>query len=96
MEGGGIFDTDKKVKFYNPRWVSITPEIVEVLRLTHQNKNTAPEPKCKADAFDYIIKVALRAGLYVEGSAIGEFEDKEITKKEIADSVSIDYVTISK
>ena len=95
MEGGGIFDKDKKAKFYNPRWVSITPEMVELLRITHQDKETASKYKSNADTLEYITKVALRNGLSVEGFSVGNFDNKEITLDEIEESRNCDWITIS-
>ena len=94
MEGGGFFDSDEKVKFYNPRWVPITLEMVELLRISHQTQETSTEFKTKSDALEYIAKVALKAGLGIEGTSIGNFDDKEFT--EIDEVRECDWITISK
>ena len=94
MEGSGHFDTDKQVKFYNPRWVTLSPEMVELLRIAHQSKETSNEFKTKADALEYIAKVALRVGLGIEGTSIGNFNDKEFTETD--EIRECDWITISK
>ena len=97
IDGGGPFDPpDKKVTFYNPRWVNITPEMVELLRVTHQTPETSTEHKSKHDALEYIAKFALKVGLHIEASSIGNFEDKEITIDDIENGTEFDWITISK
>ena len=96
MEGGGHFDPDTKVRFYNPRWITITPEMVELLRITHQDNKTAHPYKVNGDVFEYITKIALNANLQVKGSSAGDWEERKITKKDIDEARECDWITISK
>ena len=78
VKGGGHFDSkENNFEFSNPRWVSIEKEIIDVLLLSHQSKELSKHER-KTDALNHIIAIALKSGLQVKASEVGNYENKII------------------